>query len=123
MPESAQAGAISIELSKAQLERVLRDLSRSGSVSLALAGLPDLRAGLARAQPLLEDSRLSRSLTLGLLLLAAFPDDGGYIGNGQLARKLQLSASTAHRYVSTLVALGLVEQDASTRKYRITDAA
>ncbi len=59
---------------------------------------------------------------LGVLLLAAFPSDGGYIGNSDLARALDLSASTTHRYVTTLVALGLVERDPATRKYRITHA-
>jgi hypothetical protein len=118
----ARAGATSIELSQAQLDHILRDVSGSGSVSLALAGLSDLGAAVARAQPLLEDSRLSRSLMLGVLLLAAFPSDGSYIGNSALADALDLSASTTHRYVSTLLALGLVERDAVTRKYRITHA-
>jgi predicted transcriptional regulator len=117
-----RARATSIELSQAQLEHVLRDASGSGGLSLALAGLSDVRAALARAQPLLEDSRLSRSLMLGVLLLAAFPADGSYIGNSELAHTLDLSASTTHRYVSTLLALGLVERDAATRKYRITHA-
>ncbi len=68
----ARAGATSIELSQAQLEHILRDVSGAGSFSLALEGLSDVRAVLARAQPLL--------------------------------------------------ALGLVERDAITRKYRITNA-
>jgi hypothetical protein len=116
------AQATSIELSQAQLEHILRDVSGAGSFSLALERLSDVRAVLARAQPLLEDSRLSRSLMLGVLLLAAFPSDGSYIGNSELADVLDLSASTTHRYVSTLLALGLVERDAVTRKYRITNA-
>lgn len=117
-----RAGATSIELSQGQLEHILRDVSGSGSFSLALTGLSDVRAVRARAQPLLEDSRLSRSLMLGVLLLAAFPSDGSYIGNSELADALGLSASTTHRYVSTLLALGLVERDAATRKYRLTHA-
>lgn len=122
MREPPQAASVSVELSKAQLERIVRDLSRSGSLSLALAGLSDVRAVLARARPLLDDSRLSRSLMIGVFLLAAFPSDGSYVGNAELARTLNLSVSTTHRYVSTLTALGLVERDAVSRKYRITDA-
>jgi hypothetical protein len=112
--------AVSIELSQPQLARILRDVPGSGAFSLALVGPADLRAARARAQPLLEDSRLSRSLTLGVLLLAAFPSDGSYISNSTLAHTLDLTASTTHRYVSTLLALGLIEQDAATRKYRLT---
>jgi hypothetical protein len=115
-------GAVSIELSQAQLDQVVRDVSAPGTFSLALAGLFNVRETLGRAEPLLEDSRLSRSLMLGVLLLAAFPSDGGYIGNSDLAHALDLSASTTHRYVTTLVALGLVERDPATRKYRITHA-
>lgn len=121
-PRAPRAGSISIELSHAQLEQILRGISGAGSFSLAVEGLSDIRAVLARAQPLLDDSRLSRSLMLGVLLLAAFPSDGSYIGNSELADTLHLSASTTHRYVSTLLALGLVERDAVTRKYRITNA-
>jgi hypothetical protein len=120
--QAPRPAAISIELSQVQLDHVLHDVSGPGSFSLALAGLSNVRQVLASAQPLLEDSRLSRSLMLGVLLLAAFPSDGGYVGNSDLAHALDLSASTTHRYVSTLVALGLVERDAVTRKYRIVGA-
>lgn len=114
--------AISIELSQPQLQQILRDASGSAGSSLAVAGLSDVRAAVAHAQPLLEDSRLSRSLLLGVLLLAAFPSDGSYIGNSELAVAIHLSASTTHRYVSTLLALGLVARDPVTRKYRIIHA-
>jgi hypothetical protein len=54
-------GAVSIELSQAQLDQVVRDVSAPGTFSLALAGLFNVRETLGRAEPLLEDSRLSRS--------------------------------------------------------------
>jgi len=36
-----------------------------------------------------------------------------------VARQLGLSPSTTHRYITTLVAFGLLVQDPSTRKYRL----
>jgi len=36
-----------------------------------------------------------------------------------LSREVGLSRSTTHRYVSTLAALGYLQQDAETRKYRL----
>jgi hypothetical protein len=117
--EAARPTTVSIELSPGQVQRVLRAAAPEDAVSLALAGLSDVRGVLARAPGLLDDGRLSRSLILGLLLLAASPSDGGYIANSELAEILELSASTTHRYVSTLVAVGLMERDPTTRKYRI----
>ncbi len=72
-------------------------------------------AGLER----MHDPRLSHSLLAGLLMLASFPADGSYLANAELARSLGMNPSTAHRYVSTLVAVGLLEQDADTRRYRL----
>ncbi len=41
------------------------------------------------------------------------------LGISDLARELDLTRSTAHRCAATLAALGFLEQDASTRKYRL----
>jgi hypothetical protein len=89
---------------------------------LLLSGLSELRDVLARAPEQLDDPRLSRSLLLGLLLLSALPMDGGYAGLTTLARALGMSMSTAHRYASTLVAVGLLERDPATRQYRLAHA-
>jgi len=51
--------------------------------------------------------------------VASLPDDGSYLGNAQLARMLDMNVSTVHRYLQTLVAVGLVERDPSTRRYRL----
>jgi DNA-binding IclR family transcriptional regulator len=67
----------------------------------------------------MADRRLSRSLLSGLLVLSCFPDDGGYIGIGELARMLDMNTSTTHRYVTTLLAVGLLERDPTSRRYRI----
>ncbi len=67
----------------------------------------------------MEDRRLSRSLLSGLLVLSCFPADGGYLGIAELARMLDMNTSTTHRYVTTLLAVGLLERDSATRRYRL----
>jgi IclR family pca regulon transcriptional regulator len=41
------------------------------------------------------------------------------LGVSDLAREVGLSRSTTHRYISTLAALGYLQQDPTTRKYRL----
>jgi IclR helix-turn-helix domain len=108
-----------IELSRAQVDRVVREAAGAGTLSVLLSGLGDVREMLEGEPEQLEDARLSRSLLSGLLMLALFPLDGDYLGNAELARMLGMNPSTTHRYVSTLVAVGLVERDPVTRRYRI----
>jgi hypothetical protein len=116
---AAPSEAITIELSEAQVDRVVREAADGGNMSVLLSGLNDVRAVLAREPRQLEDSRLSRSLLAGLLMLASFPSDGSYLGNAEIARMLEMNPSTTHRYVSTLVAVGLLERDPATRRYRL----
>jgi len=108
-----------IELSRAQVDRVVRAASGAGSMSVLLSGLRDVREALDAAPGPMEDSRLSRSLLSGLLLLACFPADGSYLGNSEVAGMLGMSMSTAHRYISTPVAAGLLERHPGTRRYRL----
>ncbi len=70
------------------------------------------------SSPLLEDRNVSRSLLCGLVVLISFPADGSARGVKTIARELDLPASTTHRYIHTLLAVGLLEQDPLTRKYR-----
>ncbi len=67
----------------------------------------------------MEDRRLSRSLLSGLLVLSCFSPDGDYLGIAELARMLDMNTSTTHRYVTTLLAVGLLERDPATRRYRL----
>jgi hypothetical protein len=108
-----------IELSQAQVDRVVRAAADSGSMAVLLSGLERVRGTLAAGPAQLQDPRLSRSLLSGLLLVASLPEDGSYMGNAQLARTLGMNVSTVHRYLQTLVAVGLVERDPSTRRYRL----
>jgi hypothetical protein len=112
-------GSVVVELSAAQIDQVVRAASEGGSMSVLLSGLADVRVVLAAGPQQLEDRRLSGSLLRGLLMLASFPTDGGYLGIAQIARMLDMDSSTVHRYVSTLVSVGLLERDPATRRYRL----
>jgi hypothetical protein len=104
--------AVSITLSAAQIDEVVRaaSQSRSPSVSALVAGyMPNATA----------DPRLSRSLLRGLSILSGFGPDGQARGIVELAGDLGMSPSTAHRYASTLVEMGLLERCPKTRKYRL----
>jgi len=67
------------------------------------------------------DSRgsYSQSLERGLAILSAFADGKSVRGVTELAGIVELTTSTAQRYVSTLAKLGYLEQDGQTRKYRL----
>ncbi len=56
-------------------------------------------------------------------MFACFPTDGGALAVTDVAKRLGLSPSTTHRYMTTLLAVGLLEQDARSRRYRVPLAA
>jgi len=112
-------GRLVIELSGAQADGVVRAASDGGKLSVLMSSLEDMRAGLAAGCPDLDDTRLSRSLILGLLVLACFPADGTAVRNADVAEILDMNFSTAHRYITTLVVSGLLERDPRTRRYRL----
>lgn len=117
--------AIQIKLSKSQIDQVVRSAGQGGTLSVLLSAVRDPQWTLSPDSPewsypaQMEDRRLSRSLLSGLLVLSCFPSDGGYLGIAELARMLAMNTSTTHRYVTTLLAVGLLERNASTRKYRL----
>jgi IclR family transcriptional regulator, pca regulon regulatory protein len=61
----------------------------------------------------------SQSLERGLAVLGSFTPDQPALGISELAQRLGLTRSTTHRYVATLARLGYLEQDPSTRRYRL----
>jgi DNA-binding MarR family transcriptional regulator len=111
---------VSIVLSKVQVDQVMRRASgENGHLSAMFYGLVEGREAMMASLYDVESHHLSRSLLAGLLLLSSFPEDGEYLGNAEVARLLGMNASTAHRYISTLVEVGLLERDPSTRRYRL----
>jgi hypothetical protein len=137
MSEGARE-AVTITLSPAQIDAVVRAASGSRAPGLAvlvagaLSSAPkaERRRGRRPAAPANgdrpsdgDDPRLSRSLLRGLSLLGGFDDEGGERGIVELAGELGMSPSTAHRYAMTLVELGLLERCPRTRKYRLAEVA
>jgi hypothetical protein len=115
--------AVTITLSDAQVARVVREVSsRAGLVTL-LSGVGELQELRRAMLPLLGDVRCSHSTIRALLVLAAFPADGGERDLTDIAREIGFSPSTTHRYVSTWMALGLLEQDSRSRRYRRAPAS
>jgi DNA-binding MarR family transcriptional regulator len=114
---------ISIELTSAQIDRVVRRSSDAAGVSSLLRGLAETGTTTERFKVLAQSPRMSRSLLLGLLVLACFPDDGSALAVTDVAGRLDMSPSTTHRYLTTLLAVGLLEQDPRTRRYHVPRTA
>jgi IclR family pca regulon transcriptional regulator len=61
----------------------------------------------------------SQSLERGLAILSSFHSNRPLIGVSELSRELDLSRSTAHRYIATLAQLGYLQQDPDSKRYRL----
>jgi len=68
------------------------------------------------------DPRMSRSMEYGLAILACFSGERPSLGIADLADMIQARRPTTHRYVTTLVELGYLEQGAK-RKYLLAPRA
>lgn len=68
------------------------------------------------------DPRLSRSMEYGLAILECFSSESPALGIADIAGIVGISRSTAHRYTTTLVALGYLNQYFK-RKYRLSRRA
>jgi hypothetical protein len=127
---------ITITLSPVQVEQVMRAAGqhRNGTVSnLLLAALDNAyqpppngdkkpnslqKATRQALEEALGDPQLSQSLLRGLAILASYGPERPWRAIIDLAQQLGMSPSTTHRYVKTLRAVGLLEQNPSTREYR-----
>jgi hypothetical protein len=127
---------IAITLSPAQVEQVLRAAGRTdggAASSLLVVALDNAHvspngngrthrslheaAQMALTQAF-SDPQLSQSLLRGLAILSCYGSGRPWRAIIDLAKELDMSASTTHRYVKTLRAVGLLEQHPSTREYR-----
>jgi hypothetical protein len=127
---------IMIALSQAQIEQVIRSAglaSNSMMSNLLIVALDSARSttngdygtrgSLHDATQLalsdaMADPQLSQSLLRGLAILSCFGPERPWRAIIDLAKELEMSPSTTHRYVKTLRAIGLLEQDPTTREYR-----
>jgi response regulator of citrate/malate metabolism len=108
---------VSIVLTRSQLAHVLREASpgQPGIASL-VPGIDDLRS----SSSLVVDSQsdgVSRSVLRALFVLAAFPLDGSSRSLTEVADDTGYNRSTTHRYVSTWLSVGVLEQDPKSRRY------
>lgn len=127
---------IAIALSPAQIEQVIRSAGVAGNgtvSSLLVAALDnahsqpdgDYRARYSLHEATQEamanalgDAQLSQSLLRGLAVLSCYGPERPWRAIIDLAKELGMSPSTTHRYVKTLRAVGLLEQNPTTREYR-----
>jgi hypothetical protein len=110
---------VTIALTEAQVARVLREASGSAGLAPAFSSALSDPATLAKSVlPFLADQGYSRSVLRALLVLAAFPADGSERELSAVAHQLSLSGSTTHRYLRTWTAVGLLERDPNSRRYR-----
>ncbi|MDH2416303.1 IclR family transcriptional regulator [Nocardioides sp. CER19] len=65
----------------------------------------------------------TQALERGLSILSTLAQGRRALGLVEIARGAELSKSTCHRYVTSLLGLGYLEQDPETRKYRLGPAA
>ncbi len=127
MGDKAERGRVFIQLSEDQVERVIHGRAHGSAAEHDGDGGPSdgKRAGHSTQwlfSTLMEDRSLSHSLLIGLQVLTCFPLDGTERGVAEVAKQLRMNNSTVHRYMSTLMRIGLLEQDMYTRLYRLANA-
>jgi hypothetical protein len=117
----AEEESVRISLSQEQLDQITRQIVGQGNPSEPLDGVEHPAEAIAALadSSLLEDRRISRSVLIGLLTLACFAPVGAERRLVDVAQILNLPPSSIHRYVRTLVAVGLLEQAPVTREYRL----
>jgi DNA-binding MarR family transcriptional regulator len=116
---------VRLKLTKAQVSEIVRKAGHGEITPSVLAALdaPGWSVSATYGLPaLIEDRNLSRALLLGLFVLTCFSTDRADLGISDIARMLEMSASTAHRYVATLLSVGLLERDQTRRRYRLVEA-
>jgi IclR helix-turn-helix domain len=126
MGDKAERGRVFIQLTEDQVERVIRRKADGATPEAPGDAAPaGKRSGHSTQwlfRTLMEDRSLSHSLLIGLQVLTCFPLDGTERGVAEVAKQLEMNNSTVHRYMSTLMRIGLLEQDMYTRLYRLANA-
>ncbi len=109
-----------IALTEGQVAQVVRAASGQQHPASSLPELGELDIVSGVVLPLLADASYSRSVLRALLVLNALPPDGSARELTDIARDVDLSPGTTHRYMQTWMAVGLVEQHPRSRQYRRT---
>lgn len=108
-----------LDTRRLEAERARRQPSEGRAGESAVAERAEQGSDNKGYFPAYEDARLSRSLLRGLSVLTCFGPENEERGIIELADLLGMSPSTTHRYVTTLVELGLLERSTRSRKYRL----
>ncbi len=111
---------VTVTLTASQVGDILMRGTTGAMTPLAVL-LEGIAGSGGRAAALLarsEDMTYSRSTLRAVLLLSCMPADGSAIELAELARRFDANPSTTHRYLKTWSALGLVQQDPTSRHYR-----
>ncbi len=109
---------VTITLTDRQVAQVVREASGRTTLASVLPDVSGIDALRSVVLPLRDDTSYSRSTLRALLVLAAFPADGSERELTEIARQLDISPSTTHRYIGTWMAVGLLEQHPRSRRYR-----
>ena len=104
-----------LRLTDEQVSRAVRQ------VPLFAVWLASIRGILwLRAEAGLGDKALSRPLLYGWVVLAAMPADASLVRAKDIAEEVGLSEASVKRALRTLAAIGLLEYDPVTNRYRMT---
>jgi hypothetical protein len=125
-PSVAKLQGIAVTLSGAQVTHVLREATGvSGSRRVLLEHVDDLGQSVAAAlaDTELNEQRVSYSALRVLSIFSMFAPAGNVRSIKEVAEQQGISPGTAHRYVRTLLEVGLLEQVTHSRKYRISPPA
>lgn len=114
-----------VPISLAQAERVFQQVVESEGpgaslvrVLLALGGHDRVAMTDLLNDPEFHDRSISQTLIVSLLILSAFHGDVEQRVT-DLARELAISQATIVRYLKSWTAVGVLEQNPATRKYRL----
>jgi DNA-binding transcriptional ArsR family regulator len=117
--ENDPSARLLIELHPDQIAVIKRHL-QPGPLELwdLLSGATSDPMSLPEVGVWLEGRRMSHSLVRGLWLLLRLYRRNEWTTVNELAAGSGISPSSVHRYLTTLLALGLVEQQHHSRRYR-----
>lgn len=114
-----------VPLSLAQAEWVAQQISESLAsgaplvrLLLALSGRGRVTINDLRQDPAFNDHKVSQYLLISLLVLSVFHDKLDHRVT-DLAPELEMAPGTAVRYLKAWIAVGVLEQDHKTHKYRL----
>lgn len=96
------------------------DHPRSATVHLP-AGTVEADGSLPTSR-LKSDRKFITPLARGLAILAAFRPSDGWVGNKDIASRVELPVATTNRLLKSLTLLGYLERSDQHRKYRLAPA-